>query len=109
MIVLIAMLAGVSELVAVIALFAANAAMILFGLVQEQMNADRDEVDWRPFIHGCVVGAVPWIAIAADELAACARGAIVPMAGAADGAPRAWWKTSPLPPGHRQQRLLAGR
>jgi len=34
MIVLIAMLAGVSELVALIALFGANAAMILFGLVQ---------------------------------------------------------------------------
>ena len=52
MVVLIAMLAGVSELVALIALFGANAAMILFGLVQEQTNVDRDEVDWRPFIYG---------------------------------------------------------
>ena len=50
------MLAGVSELVALIALFGANVAMILFGLVQEQTNVDRDEVDWRPFIYGCVVG-----------------------------------------------------
>ena len=66
MIVLIAMLAGVSELVALIALFGANAAMILFGLVQERVNVGRDEVDWRPFIYGCVIGAVPWIAITAQ-------------------------------------------
>src|SRR6188472_2402670 len=43
MIVLIAMLAGVGELVALIALFGANAAMILFGLVQERVNVGRDE------------------------------------------------------------------
>jgi hypothetical protein len=48
MVVLIAMLVGISELVALIVLFGANAAMILFGLVQEQVNTGRDEVDWRP-------------------------------------------------------------
>ena len=78
MIVLIAMLAGVSELVAVIALFGANAAMILFGLVQEQTNADREEVDWRPFIYGCVIGAVPWIAIAAQLVVSATDGNGVP-------------------------------
>lgn len=74
MVVLIAMLAGVSELVALVALFGANAAMILFGLVQEQVNAGRDDVDWRPFIYGCVVGAVPWIAIAAQLVVSSAEG-----------------------------------
>jgi hypothetical protein len=64
MVVLIAMLAGVSDAVALIALFGVNAAMILFGLVMERANLDRDRVDWSPFIYGCVVGAVPWIAIA---------------------------------------------
>ena len=78
MIVLIAMLAGVSELVALIALFGANAAMILFGLVHEQTNVDRDEVDWRPFIYGCVVGAVPWIAISAQLNVAATDGDGVP-------------------------------
>src|SRR4029079_10452385 len=78
MIVLIAMLAGVSELVALIALFGANAAMILFGLVQVQMNADRDEVDWRPFIYGCVIGAVPWIAITAQLIISATDGNGVP-------------------------------
>jgi hypothetical protein len=78
MVVLIAMLAGVSELVALIALFGANAAMILFGLVQEQMNADRDAVDWRPFIYGCVIGAVPWIAISVQLIVSATDGNGVP-------------------------------
>ena len=78
MVVLIAMLAGVSELVALIALFGANAAMILFGLVQEQTNVGRDEVDWRPFIYGCVIGAVPWIAITAQLIVSTTDGNGVP-------------------------------
>ena len=64
MIVLIAMLTGVKEATALVALFGANAAVILFGLVMEETNVDRDRVDWKPFVYGCVVGAVPWIAIA---------------------------------------------
>ena len=78
MIVLIAMLAGVSELVALIALFGANAAMILFGLVQERVNVGRDDVDWRPFAYGCVIGAVPWIAIAAQLAVSTTEGDGVP-------------------------------
>ena len=64
MIVLIAMLTGISEGTALIAIFGVNAAMILFGLVMEYANEGRETVDWRPFIYGCIVGAVPWIAIA---------------------------------------------
>lgn len=64
MVVLIAMLAGVSDAVALLALFGVNASMILFGLVMERANLGREEVDWSPFIYGCVAGAVPWIAIA---------------------------------------------
>lgn len=78
MVVLIAMLSGVAELVALIALFGANAAMILFGLVQERVNVDRDDVDWRPFVYGCVVGAVPWIAIAAQLIVSTTDGNGVP-------------------------------
>lgn len=47
-------------------LFGANAAMIRFGLLQERINLARDEVDWRPFLYGCAIGAVPWIAITAQ-------------------------------------------
>lgn len=65
MVVLIAMLAGASDAVALLGLFGVNASMILFGLVMERVNLGRMEgVDWRPFIFGCVAGAVPWIAIA---------------------------------------------
>jgi len=63
MIVLIAMLAGVTDAIALLALFGVNAAMILFGLAMEQANAPGKSVDWRPFIYGCVAGAVPWVAI----------------------------------------------
>ena len=78
MVVLIAMLGGVSELVALIALFGANAAMILFGVIQERVNVHRDEVDWRPFVFGCVIGAVPWIAITAQLIVSTTYGEGVP-------------------------------
>lgn len=64
MVVLIATLTGISDLAALIAIFGANAAMILFGLVMERQPADGT-ADWRPFWFGCVAGAVPWIAISA--------------------------------------------
>ena len=64
MMVLIAMITGVADLSALIAIFGANAAMILFGLAMEQRNpVGTERVDWRPFIYGCVVGAFPWIAV----------------------------------------------
>jgi hypothetical protein len=63
MVVLIAMLAGITEATALIALFGVNAAMILFGLAMERANIDRQAVDWRPFVYGCIAGAVPWTAI----------------------------------------------
>ena len=63
MIVLIAMLTGLRDVGALIALFGANAAMILFGLVMERVNRPGRPVDWRPFVYGSIVGAVPWIAI----------------------------------------------
>ena len=63
MVVLIAMLAGVTAATALLALFGVNAAMILFGLVMERVNLGRERVDWRPFAYGCIAGIVPWLAI----------------------------------------------
>ena len=64
MIVLIAMLPGITDLYALIGLFAVNAAMILFGWLMELTNRpDRDTTSWWPFVFGCVVGIVPWVAI----------------------------------------------
>jgi hypothetical protein len=66
MVVLIAMLTGISDLAALIGLFGVNAAMIFFGLVMERANPPGQPVDWQPFVYGCIAGAVPWIAIAAQ-------------------------------------------
>jgi len=62
MIILIAMLTGISEVVALIGLFAANAAMILFGLLMEHYE-QPGRPNWLAFAFGCLFGAVPWLAI----------------------------------------------
>lgn len=64
MIVLIAMLTGITSVYALIGLFAANAAMILFGLLMERENPLGERVRWLPFWFGSIVGAAPWMAIA---------------------------------------------
>ena len=63
MIVLIGMLAGVWDLGAIIAIFAVNASMNLFGLLMESLNQGREKLDWSPFIFGSLAGIVPWIVI----------------------------------------------
>lgn len=62
MIVLIAMLTGIGDIAALVALFGVNASMIFFGLVQEHRERPG-EGRLLPFWLGCIVGAVPWIAI----------------------------------------------
>jgi hypothetical protein len=61
MIMVIAMLTGIYELSALLALFAVNATMILFGWAMETRNEGRPVVDWMPFWFGVFAGAVPWI------------------------------------------------
>lgn len=63
MIVLIALITGISEVAALIALFGVNAAMILFGLLMEHYE-QPGRANWMSFWFGCLAGAVPWIAIA---------------------------------------------
>ena len=63
MIVVIASLTGITDMVALVALFALTAAMNFFGLAMELHNRDRARIDWTPFVLGCVVGAVPWVMI----------------------------------------------
>jgi hypothetical protein len=64
MIVLIALITGVSDTGAIIAIVGANMAMIFFGLDMEIFNRDRNNVNWSPFLFGCVAGIVPWLVIA---------------------------------------------
>lgn len=71
MIVIIAMLVGIYDIAALIPLFGINAAMILFGWMMELHNQSlrqtqdkTQKTDWTSFIFGCIVGIIPWIAIA---------------------------------------------
>jgi hypothetical protein len=61
MAVLIGLLPGINDAAAVIAIFSANGAMILFGLLQERY--ERPGGSMLPFWLGGLVGVVPWIAI----------------------------------------------
>jgi VanZ family protein len=62
MMVLIAMFVGVWDLAALIAIFAANSAMILFGWLMERHQAPG-RADWTAFWFGSLVGAVPWLIV----------------------------------------------
>ncbi len=62
MVVLIGLLPGVFDIAAIIAIFGANASMILFGLLMEHYE-EPGNPNWMSFIFGCITGAVPWVAL----------------------------------------------
>ena len=63
MIVLIAMLVGIADIAALLALAGVNASMILFGLLQEKYEAPGKNVSLISYWFGVIAGAIPWIAI----------------------------------------------
>jgi hypothetical protein len=63
MIVLIGMLAGVTDLGSLILMFGINAMMNLFGIMMELHNQTTKKTDWTAFIYGCIAGIIPWIVI----------------------------------------------
>ena len=62
MIVLIGLFVGIRDLAAVVAIFAANTAMILFGLLMERQQ-QPGRADWSAFWFGSLVGVVPWVLV----------------------------------------------
>ena len=62
MIWLIAQTTGITDIAALFAIFAANAAMIGFGALQEKYESPGSG-GFLPFIMGSMVGVVPWIVI----------------------------------------------
>ena len=62
MIVLIAMLVGINDVAALVALVGVNASMIGFGWMQERYETPGGRLG--PFWIGCIAGIVSWIAIA---------------------------------------------
>jgi hypothetical protein len=63
MIVVIAMLVGIYDIVSLLALFALNACMILFGWIMEVHNQTTSRTNWLSYWFGVFAGTVPWIAI----------------------------------------------
>lgn len=63
MVVIIAGLVGITDVAALVALFALDASMILFGWLMETRNRPGPGADWSPFVFGCLAGIVPWVAI----------------------------------------------
>ncbi len=64
MIVVIAMLVGIYDIVALIAIFAVNAMMILFGWMMELHNQTTAKTNWTSYWFGTIAGIVPWIGVA---------------------------------------------
>jgi len=62
MVVLIALLPGISDVAALGAIFGVNAAMILFGLLMEHYEAPG-KPNWMSYWFGVLAGAVPWVVI----------------------------------------------
>lgn len=65
------LLIGIRDLAALVAIFVANTATILFGLLMERQQRPR-EADWSAFWFGSLVGAMPW-ALVVVHLAAGAQ------------------------------------
>lgn len=62
MVVLIAMLTGIADVAALIAIFGVNASMILFGWLMEKYE-QPGRPNWLSYWFGVITGAVPWIVI----------------------------------------------
>jgi hypothetical protein len=60
---LIALLFGVYDLGALIAIFVLNASMNLFGLLMEEINQFTEKTKWSPFVFGTIAGLTPWVII----------------------------------------------
>ena len=67
MIVAIAYLSDIHDLPALVAIAAANVAMILFGWAMEVVNQGRlergERIEWRWYWFGCLTGIAPWVGI----------------------------------------------
>ena len=74
MVVVIALLAGIYDLISLILLFTITGLMNLFGLLMEEINLNRSNVSWSSFVFGSIAGIVPWICIGIYFLGSAASG-----------------------------------
>jgi Heliorhodopsin len=78
MILMIALIVGITDIAALIAIAVANASMILFGWLMEMVNPPGRPVWWTPFWFGCIAGSAPWIALVAQLWISADEGASPP-------------------------------
>ena len=76
MIVLIALVSGITNAAALIAIAGVNVAMILFGWIMEMVNPPNRTVYWSPFWFGCIAGIVPWIALVVSVAYSASRSSV---------------------------------
>lgn len=76
MTILIAMLSGIYDIVALIGLFALTAVMNLFGLMMELHNQTTQKTNWTAYYFGCFAGIVPWIGISVYFIGSASGGDI---------------------------------
>ena len=74
MIVVIALLAGIYDLISLILLFTVTGLMNLFGLLMEKNNPDKSNISWSPFVFGSIAGIIPWVCIGIYFLGSAASG-----------------------------------
>jgi len=67
MIFLIAQITGISNYAALMGIVGVNAAMILFGWLQERY-VKPGSGDWLPFIFGSIAGIIPWLIVLVSVL-----------------------------------------
>ena len=73
MILLIAVVSGMTDVVALIAIAGVNVSMILFGWIMEMVNPPKRVVWWSPFWFGCIAGITPWLALVVSVAYAVSR------------------------------------
>jgi hypothetical protein len=73
MILLIALVSGVTDVAALIAIAGVNVAMILFGWIMEMTNPPQRSTWWTPFWFGSIAGIVPWVALVVSIVYSASR------------------------------------
>ena len=63
MILIVAMLSGLTDLAALILLVGLNASMNLFGMMMELHNKELKKTNWSSFIYGSIAGTLAWVAV----------------------------------------------
>lgn len=74
MIAVIALLAGIYDLISLILLFTVTGLMNLFGLLMEKNTQNKSNISWISFVFGSIAGIVPWICIGIYFLGSAASG-----------------------------------